>query len=117
MHIEGFNFSSGFLAYLERRWRDLRVHSFELNDVVISKELLNSMRANYILTNVATLDHNNGEAMMDYYCHLNKGGRQLLLKDSASIPPSLWPLVLERANHAEYKEDCFPADVNKSNLV
>lgn len=54
------------------------------------------------------------QQLLHYYTRLNRGGRRLVLGQN-DIPPSLWPLVFERANHLEF--DNYPNSVGRAEVL
>jgi hypothetical protein len=66
--------------------------------------LLEGMRANVNLEYLDSLLSLQCSKEIRSYCHLNRGGRRLLLQDSYSnqVPISLWSLVLARVNKLSF---------------
>jgi hypothetical protein len=75
---------------------------------VAGGELLQAIKTNFNLEdiNIRTLDDSSSlwdelQSELDYYARLNRGGRRIFSSTNdreSSVPLSLWPLVIERAN-------------------
>jgi Ran GTPase-activating protein (RanGAP) involved in mRNA processing and transport len=62
-----------------------------------ARAILAGLKSNLVLEEITTFSRFRCSDEIRYYTHLNKAGRKIL-KDTNSVPMSLWPIILERVN-------------------
>lgn len=77
---------------------------------VAAERLLRVMEKNYTILDLNIRSFDSGsldkiQNQLDHYCRLNRGGRRIMSAEKSTIPLSLWPLILERAQHVFSVQD------------